>query len=111
MLVGFSEEILFRGYMQGRLNEDFGKPWRFMGVSYGPGLLISAALFGVLHLFNAFNPFTGSHGLAWWWCLGSGFAGLLFGFAREKTGTVLAPSLAHGFVDLGQVVPLLLCRT
>jgi membrane protease YdiL (CAAX protease family) len=25
---GFGEEILFRGYFQSRLNEDFGRPWR-----------------------------------------------------------------------------------
>jgi membrane protease YdiL (CAAX protease family) len=37
----------------------------------------------------------------------SGFFGLVFGFVREKTGTVLSASLAHGLVDLGQVVPLL----
>jgi membrane protease YdiL (CAAX protease family) len=105
--VGFGEEILFRGYMQTRLNEDFGKPWRFMDESFGPGLLISSALFGILHLFNTFNPFTGSYDLAVWWAINSSFAGLLFGFVREKTGTVLSPSLAHGLIDLGQIAPLL----
>jgi len=108
LFTGFGEEILFRGYMQTRLNEDFGRPWRFKGVSFGPGLLISSALFGVLHLFNPFNPFTGSYDLAVWWAITSSFSGLLFGFLREKTGTVLSASLAHGLIDLGQVVPLLL---
>jgi membrane protease YdiL (CAAX protease family) len=108
LFTGFGEEILFRGYMQTRLNEDFGRPWRFRGVSFGPGLLISSALFGVLHLFNPFNPFTGSFDLAVWWAITSSFSGLLFGFLREKTGTVLSTSLAHGLIDLGQVVPLLL---
>jgi membrane protease YdiL (CAAX protease family) len=105
---GFGEEILFRGYMQTRLNEDFGKPWRLKGVSFGPGLLISAALFGVLHLLNPLNPFMGQHGLNVWLAISSSFTGLLFGFVREKTGTVLSPSIAHGLVDIGQVVPLLL---
>jgi len=105
---GFGEEILFRGYIQGRLNEDLGRPWRLRGVSFGPGLLISAALFGVLHLFNPFNPFTGSYDLAVWWAITSSVSGLLFGFVREKTGTVLSASLAHGLIDIGQVVPLLL---
>jgi hypothetical protein len=104
---GFGEEILFRGYIQTRLNEDFGKPWRFKGVSYGPGLLISSILFGVLHLLNPFNPLIASYDLSIWSAISSSFAGLLFGFAREKTGTVLSASLAHGLVDLGQVVPLL----
>jgi membrane protease YdiL (CAAX protease family) len=105
---GFGEEILFRGYIQSRLNEDFGKPWSFKGVSFGPGLLISATLFGVLHMLNPFNPFTGSYDLAMWWAVTSGVSGLLFGFVREKTGTVVSASLAHGLIDLGQVIPLLL---
>jgi len=105
---GLGEEILFRGYLQTRLNEVFGRPWKFKDVSFGPGLLISSALFGVLHLFNPFNPFMGSYDLDPWWAISSSFAGLLFGFIREKTGTVLSASLAHGLVDIGQVIPLLL---
>lgn len=49
---GFGEEIMFRGYMQTRLNEGFGYPWKFAGVKFGPGLLITSILFGVLHLLN-----------------------------------------------------------
>ena len=56
---GFGEEILFRGYMQTKLNEDFGRPWSLKGINFGPGLLIAAALFGVLHLMNPFNPLMG----------------------------------------------------
>ena len=56
-MAGFGEEILFRGYMQTRLNEDFGKPWQFKGVNFGPGLLIVSVLFGVLHLISPLNPF------------------------------------------------------
>jgi membrane protease YdiL (CAAX protease family) len=105
---GFGEEIMFRGYMQSRLNEGFGYPWKFAGVKFGPGLLITSILFGVLHLLNPFNPLQGQYGLAIWSGLSSMVAGFLFGFIREKTGNVLAPSIAHGLVDLGQVVPILL---
>ena len=105
--VGFGEEIFFRGYMLGRLNEDFGKPWVFRGVSFGPGLLISSALFGVLHLLNTFNPFLGSFSLSYFWALTAGFSGLVFGFVREKTGSILSASIAHGLIDLGQILPLI----
>jgi uncharacterized protein len=105
---GFGEEIMFRGYMQSRLNESLGYPWKFAGVKFGPGLLITSMLFGVLHLLNPFNPLQGQYGLAIWSGISSMVAGFLFGFIREKTGNVLAPSIAHGLVDLGQVVPLLL---
>jgi hypothetical protein len=104
---GFGEEILFRGYFQSRLNQDFGKYWKIKGVSFGPGLLITAVLFGVLHMLNPFNPLMGEFELDLLWGIGSFFAGLLFGFLREKTGTVLSASLGHGLLDLGQVIPLL----
>jgi membrane protease YdiL (CAAX protease family) len=106
--VGFGEEILFRGYIQSRLNQDFGKPWSFRGVSFGPGLLISSVLFGVLHMLNTFNPFLRSYSLSYLWALTSCFSGLLFGYVREKTGTILSASLAHGLIDLGQIVPLII---
>jgi membrane protease YdiL (CAAX protease family) len=104
---GFGEEILFRGYFQSRLNEDFGRPWRTKGVSFGPGLLITSALFAVLHVLNPFNPLVGKFELDLLWGLSSFFFGLLFGFVREKTGTVLSASVGHGLLDLGQVIPLL----
>jgi len=104
---GFGEEILFRGYIQSRLNQDFGKPWRLKGVYFGPGLLITSALFGILHMMNPFNPLMGKFELNLLWGISSFFAGLLFGFLREKTGTVLSASLGHGLLDLGQVIPLL----
>ena len=103
---GSGEEIFFRGYIQSRLDEDLGRPWKLRGVSFGPGLLIGSALFGVLHLLNPFNPFKGEFGLAILWGIDSFFAGLLFGLVREKTGTVLSASLAHGLVDLGQILLL-----
>lgn len=104
---GFGEEILFRGYLQSRLNESFGKQWKFAGVDFGPGLLITSILFGVLHLLNPFNPLVRQYALAAWSGIDSMVAGILFGFVREKTGDVLSSSLAHGLFDLGQVIPLL----
>ena len=97
---GFGEEILFRGYFQSRLNDDFGRPWKIKGVSFGPGLLITSALFGIFHIMNPFNPLMGKFELDLLWGISSFFAGLLFGFLREKTGTVLSASLGHGLLDL-----------
>jgi CAAX protease family protein len=101
---GFGEEILFRGYIQTRINEDFGRPWNIKGVNFGPGLLIAAVLFGVLHLMGPFNPLMGEFQLDVFSGISSFFFGLLFGFVRENTGSVLSAGLAHGLVDLGQVV-------
>ena len=101
LLVGPAEELLFRGYIQSRLNQAFGRPRRFFGVPWGWGLVISSLLFGLWHVvFRPTDPTAWLHGL---WTT---FAGLLFGYLREKTASLVAPTLLHGvlnyvpFVDL-----------
>jgi len=85
---GFGEEILFRGYIQSRLNRAFSKPFHTWGVRWGLGVVITAILFGSMHFFHG----TGTL----WWGLWTIFAGLIFGFLREKTGSIVAPAIAHG---------------
>ena len=88
--VGFGEEIMFRGYIQSRLNEAFDRPYRFFGVGWGWGLIIASLIFGFMHVINPYNPFH------WWWGFWTFFGGLFFGFIREKTGSVVAPAIIHG---------------
>jgi len=85
-LSGFGEEILYRGYCQSRIKEEFGCPFKFLGVEFGVGLVISSLLFASLHALNPFNPLIGKSELAWWWGFWNFFAGLFFGFVREKDG-------------------------
>jgi uncharacterized protein len=96
LFVGFGEEILYRGYMQTRLNEVFDKPYHFFDVSIGWGTLLAALLFGLTHV-----------GILRWivgldmqvtaaWGFWTAFSGLVFGFVREKSGGILAPALLHG---------------
>ncbi len=89
-LVGFGEEILFRGYIQSRLNASFGRPFRLIGVQWGWGLIIASVLFGFMHFINPYNPYH------FWWAFWTFFSGLLFGLIREKTGSILAPAIVHG---------------
>lgn len=96
---GFGEEILYRGYYQSRVNEEFGRPWSTMGVNFGPGLLVSSILFALSHALNTFNPFRGRYTLSWGWALFTFFGGLFFGLIREKTGSVVASGVAHGLPD------------
>ncbi len=96
---GFGEEIFLRGYVQSRLNQAFGRPWTFFGVQCGPGLVIAALLFGLLHAFNTYNPAAGQYTLAWGWALFTVFGGLFFGLIREKTGSLLGCGVAHGLPD------------
>lgn len=95
LFVAFSEEILFRGYIQTRLNSVFDRPKRFFGVNWGAGLVISSVLFGLWHLgWESGTP-------AWPHVLWTMFAGLILGFVREKSGSILAPAILHGIMNYG----------
>lgn len=96
---GFGEEFVWRGYVQSRLNQAFGRPYHWFGIQFGPGLLIASLLFGLTHAFNTFDPVAGHYELAWGWALWTAFAGLFFGILREKTGSLVAPGIAHGLPD------------
>jgi len=98
IFVGFLEELLFRGYVQSRLNDCFGKPFRFQNVEFGAGMLLAALLFGVFH------PLTAGNGIPWAWALWTTAAGVVFGFLREKTGGVVAPAILHGLILVPSVL-------
>ncbi|HEY9078103.1 MAG TPA: CPBP family intramembrane glutamic endopeptidase [Anaerolineaceae bacterium] len=99
VLVAVAEEVFFRGYVQTRLNQQFGSPWRFFGVSWGLGLPLSALFFACWHIFQ-YNPFSGAGGWMWTWGLWTFFFGLLLGFLREKSGRLLAPAGLHWVVNI-----------
>jgi uncharacterized protein len=96
---GFGEEIRYRGYYQSRVNQEFGKPYQIMGIRFGPGLIVSSSLFGLVHAFNTFNPLIGQYQLAWPWALFTLVGGFFFGLLREKTDDVVACTIAHGGLD------------
>lgn len=95
LLVAVSEELLFRGYAQARLNAAFGRPWAFLGIPVGWGWIITSILFGLWHLSWGSAHLNGPHAL---WTV---FAGLLFGLIREKSDGVAAPILLHGVLNYG----------
>lgn len=92
VFVGFAEEFMFRGYIQGRLNQAFGKPFRMMSFSFGWGLIIAALLFGSMHVLSPGNP------LHLAWGLWTSIVGICFGIIREKGGSFLASALVHGVI-------------
>ncbi len=104
---GVGEEVFFRGYVQSRLNEAFGRPWRVFGADFGFGLFGAAFFFGLVHVLNSADYFGGTYRLMWWHGLAAGSA-LFYGFLRERYGSVLAPAVVHGFGDLLVRMPRLL---
>lgn len=96
---GFGEEFVWRGYVQSRLNQAFGRPYHLFGIEFGVGLIATSILFGFFHAFNTYDPAIGLASLSWGWALFTTFSGLMFGILREKTGSLLAPGIAHGLPD------------
>lgn len=72
------EELLFRGFLQPLLSRTFGLV---------AGVLITAALFGSLHLFQ--------YSLAWQYALIIFLAGAVFGGVRARTGSVIPSTIMH----------------
>jgi membrane protease YdiL (CAAX protease family) len=73
VLPGFAEEWLFRGYMQTRLKQAWGR-W--------PAILITAILFGVMHLDLFQSPF-------------AMLFGIYLGYVAEKSGSIRPTMLCH----------------
>ena len=102
---GCGEEIFYRGYIQSRVNESFGRPWRFLGVQFGMGLIVSSVLFGFLHALNSVDYFGGRFTFAWGFGIANVFTGLLYGCLRETTGSVVAPVVTHATLDVLVIIP------
>ena len=99
IISGFGEEIRYRGYYQSRVNQEFGRPYQIKGIRFGPGLIVASLLFGLVHATQTFNPLLGQYEFAWPWALFTLAGGVFFGLLREKTGDVVACTIAHGGLD------------
>ena len=89
LCVALPEEVFYRGYMQSRLNEVFRKRVRVLSAPLGFGWLLTAVLFAVGHYLIDFRPDT----------LATFFPGLVFGWLRERTGSVLASTIFHALCN------------
>ena len=89
-LVAVPEEIFFRGWLQSRLNRVYPAKWKLFGVPLGWSWLLTAALFAVAHSLVTYH----------WWHFAIFFPALVFGWMREKTGTIMGSSLFHCFCNL-----------
>jgi len=83
------EEFFYRGWLQARLRRVWPGGARIAGVVVGPAFLLTAALFAVGHL----AIFQASRLLVF-------FPALLFGWLRERTGTVVGSTLFHAACNI-----------
>lgn len=89
LVVAIPEELFFRGYLQGRLSEIWPTGRRLFGVPLIP-VVVSSALFALCHFAVQWNPST----------LAVLFPGLLFGWMRARSGSILPGALFHAACNL-----------
>ncbi len=90
LVVALPEELFYRGWMQTSWAASSSRPRvRVLGAALGAGFLSTQALFALGHLV-----------VLEVWRLGTFFPGLLFGWLRERTGSVAAPVFVHALSNL-----------
>jgi membrane protease YdiL (CAAX protease family) len=85
VVVALPEELFFRGFLLGLLERRFPPKRRILGGGIGLALVISAAAFAIIHLPKDGDPRA----------LATFFPGLLFGWMRSATGSIMASTIAH----------------
>lgn len=85
IVVALPEELLFRGCLLHLLERAIPPKRRFLGGGVGWALVISALMFALIHIPKDGDPRA----------LATFFPGLMFGWMRSATGSILAPTLAH----------------
>jgi membrane protease YdiL (CAAX protease family) len=92
-VVALPEEFFYRGYLQTRLRDAFPQGRFFLGARLGPAFFLTAALFAVGHL-AVFEI----------WRLAVFIPALLFGWLRERTGTVAGATLFHAACNIYELI-------
>lgn len=93
--IALPEEYFYRGYLQTRLKQALGERYneRWMGKPM-TAIVLTSLLFGLGHLLV---PVAGS---LWLSRMSVFFPSLLFGWLRERTGTIVTPMVYHAGCNL-----------
>jgi len=86
LVVGLPEELFFRGFLLHKLEQRFPPKRRWLGGGIGLALVLSSIAFAVIHLPRDGDPRA----------LATFFPGLLFGWMRSATGSILGSTVTHG---------------
>ncbi len=90
LVVGLPEELFFRGFLLRKLEARFPPRRRWLGGGVGLALVLSALAFALIHLPKEGDPRA----------LATFFPGLLFGWMRSATGSILASTATHGAFNI-----------
>jgi len=100
ILIALPEEIIFRGYLQTRLQQLISRRWTIFGGDIGPAVILTSVIFALSHLVAI--P-SGDR-------LAVFFPSLLFGWLRDRTGSIAGSVVAHALSNvLMQVLLRWLC--
>ena len=90
VVVALPEELFFRGYVQGRLEDALPPTRTLWGARVGWAWPLGAALFGLGHFLVTFEP----------QMLSRFFPGLAFGWMFARTRSILASTIFHAACNL-----------
>jgi membrane protease YdiL (CAAX protease family) len=90
VVIALPEELFFRGYVQGRLEDALPPRHKLFGAPVGAAWLIAAALFGLGHYLVSFEP----------QMLTRFFPGLVFGWMFARTRSILPSTIFHAACNL-----------
>lgn len=96
LFAGVSEEILFRGLIHTFLAVWIAGVVRVRGVTMPVAGIAAALIFTVAHVGFTFSPFTITHLVPMQLVQSLGL-GVFYSWAYHRTGSLLAPALAHNF--------------
>jgi len=90
VVVAIPEEVFYRGYLMGRLDQAWPARRHLWGAPLGWALVVQALLFGFGHFLVDWNPLR----------LAVAIPALLFGLVRSWSGSILAPVIFHVSANL-----------
>jgi len=90
VVVAIPEELFFRGYLMGRLEERWPATRRLFGAPIGRALIVSSVLFALGHVAVVPNPQR----------LAVFFPALVFGWMRARTGSIVPGAAFHALCNL-----------
>jgi len=86
LVVALPEELFFRGFLLGLLEKRFPPKRRFLGGGIGLALVLSSLAFALIHIPKEGDPRN----------LATFFPGLVFGWMRSATGSIMPSTITHG---------------
>lgn len=96
---GLAEEPVFRGIYLALFNRYFDRPWKLFGARIGWGVILTTLLFAAVHILSvsirtetiSWNPL---------WIFPNIFIAFIFGWLREKTGSVWPCVFVHNLTNV-----------